>query len=454
MQNDSVPEDVKARRYLRWCVLLAVIPIAYCCGLTILYGYDIPYWDQWRKVPLVIKAFEGTLTLGDCWALNNEHRVFFPNLLMIPVALVTQWTIGYELILTILFMLTAYGYIIRVMLRDASNAVRQHLYLLIPVFSLLMFSFSQRAIWVWGLRTMIPMALLAMLIAIRHLIADEMRARDFAIAVACSFFASYTFGTGIVLWGVGFVVFIVRIYRRQSKSLGWLALWCASAAVCMWIYFWGYASIGTESTAQSVLTHPVAYAGYILGYIGGPLVPYHGTGGFMESYHAPIAVLTGVLGIALGVHALRLAARNEQYNTLGIRFACALLVLAIGCAMLTGLKQWPEGPSQAASSRYLTWSTMYWVGVLMLHASAGESFRLRKPVLVSLLLLVTLGNGYGSYKADERYSAFESGKASLIAGRDDTNILWIYPTSDIPLTYRGDLIKHRLTVFRYRQIEE
>lgn len=46
--------DVTGQR--RRNVLLCLVPWAYCIAMTIRYGYDAPYWDQWWKIPMIEKA--------------------------------------------------------------------------------------------------------------------------------------------------------------------------------------------------------------------------------------------------------------------------------------------------------------------------------------------------------------------------------------------------------------
>ena len=61
------------------------------------YGINVPFWEQWKLVDLLEKAYAGEVALTDIWAQNSEHRAFFPLLIMLALAFLTDWNIMYEL---------------------------------------------------------------------------------------------------------------------------------------------------------------------------------------------------------------------------------------------------------------------------------------------------------------------------------------------------------------------
>ena len=124
------------------------------------------------------------------------------------------------------------------------------------------------------------------------------------------------------------------------------------------------------------------------------------------------------------------------------------MVLAIGCAVLTGLKQWQEGPDQAISSRYLVWSTMFWIGLLILSVNTRVSKRARQLLVTQVAVLGILASAYGAYRADERHNAFELGKAALLTNTTELHLLYMYPTLDVPKQMRNDLVHYKLSLFQ------
>src|SRR6185503_3278270 len=81
-------------RYGNW--LLALGPLAVLIWVVSRYSVDVPFYDQWEFLPLLDKMYQEQLTFGDLWAQFNEHRIFFPKLLMLGLARLTHWNIRCE----------------------------------------------------------------------------------------------------------------------------------------------------------------------------------------------------------------------------------------------------------------------------------------------------------------------------------------------------------------------
>jgi hypothetical protein len=138
----------------------------------------------------------------------------------------------------------------------------------------------------------------------------------------------------------------------------------------MIVYFIGYNSTPTETTAVQIFGHPLAYLKYFLAYIGGPIAPFAGSA----------STLTGLFGIGYAAYLVNGIQRQSLHDSIPTRFALSLMLVAFGCAFLTGLKQWPEGVNQAINSRYHAWATLFWVALLILNATHARSARIAKNV--------------------------------------------------------------------------
>ena len=77
--------------------ILALVPFAFLLFVVLTCAVMVPYWDQWDMVPLLEKTCHGELTFHDLWAQHNEHRIFFPKIIMLSLARLTGWSIGCEL---------------------------------------------------------------------------------------------------------------------------------------------------------------------------------------------------------------------------------------------------------------------------------------------------------------------------------------------------------------------
>jgi hypothetical protein len=269
---------------------------------------------------------------------------------------------------------------------------------------------------------MIPMTLLAMLISIICLIEPEFSAKRFAFAVIFAIIATYSFGTGIVIWAVGAAILLAKALQKNNKvAYIHLGAWGVACIIAMAVYFIGYESTPSQTTAAQALLHPIAFLTYLAAYIGAPLAPFHG----------PSAVIVGVVGLAWMARFLTKMREQSEQIEVRLRMALSLVLLPVGCALLTGLKQWPEGPDQAISSRYLMWPSMLWVGLLILNTTGMGSRRIKNTTVAIITIFGLFATLHGAYRADERHDAFELGKEALRTN-SERNFQYLYPTLDVP----------------------
>lgn len=423
---------------------LAMLPWTFCVMSVVLFGYDAPYWDQWWKLVLIDKAFEGTLEFADYWTLINEHRVFFPNLLTIPLARLTHWNLYYELALTLVFATLSFLVVGALLKRLQCQTEKQIGFWVLPTISTLMFSMSQRGIWMWGLHVMIAMTLLFILLEIYLLSSDPLRWSHLSLAAICATAASYSFGTGIISWPVGFFLILVMSLPDKRHSLKMSSAWIACAAAVMSIYFVGYKSTPASESAVEVLFSGVpALLLYVLAYLGAPLF----------SYQPVLSAIAGTVALLLASFTTYRGFKGDKRN---VRFAApfwSLMLFALLTAILIALKQWHEGIGQAISSRYIVWPTLMWIGlsgalIITLGQQKKIESRLLKGFTLTLLVLGLLSSAFGAYKAEERHDAFLIGRKALIEGRMDADILYLYPNREVPEEMRDILVRHKLTVFR------
>ncbi len=435
--------DVASRR--RRNLLLCLLPWGYCVAMTARYGYDAPYWDQWWKVPIIEKAFDGSLAFGDLWTQINEHRVFFPNLITVPLARLTHWDLRIELALTLLFATLLFG-LIALLFRRAESADRPGAATLwpLPIAAVLIFSFAQHAVWVWSLHMMITMVAFFTTLVVFLLGRERLSPQSFVLAAAAAIIATYSFGAGIVAWPVGLLMLLLRPGPdMRRRAVGALA-WCLCAGLTMLGYFIQYQSTPANQNALDTLMRPLALAHYLLAHIGAPLF----------SYSPALAATAGALGTLAAALLIWKLFQEERAATTPF---IGLMAVAWTVAGLAALKQAHEGAAQALSPRYVIWPAFFWVGLLglayiwRLRATDDDAPRARRVVAVASIAILLLGLGssaYGTYRADERHDAFLLGRKALPEGRVDSDLLYLYPDTDVPTRMRETLVKYRLSIFR------
>src|SRR2546422_11380275 len=74
-------------------IFLVGVPVLALIVLVRTYGVNVPFWDQWDLVPFFQRYKSAELEWGDVWAQHAGHRIFFPRLIMLGLAVLSNWNI-------------------------------------------------------------------------------------------------------------------------------------------------------------------------------------------------------------------------------------------------------------------------------------------------------------------------------------------------------------------------
>ena len=425
--------------------LLSILPIAYCVFFVFLYCYDTPYWDQWwHQLPLILKSIDGTLRFADLWTTTEEHRLFFPNLMFVGLARLSHWNPYYELAVLMGFAVANFVLVSRLILSTEGALGRKGTLWYLPVLALLMFSFSQRAIWMWGLHLMATFTSLCMVIAIFLLSRKTIAVSQVACAAGLAMVTSYSFGAGLTLWPAGLVLLLLHGTNQQRHNIRYVAWWLLAAVLVMLGYFVGYEATPTNESALEVVGSPLGFVLYCFAYLGGPLA----------AYYPPFALAIGFAGSLLFLFLLYRIVVKEGMDVHLVSPYIGFAMITCCTAVLSGLKHHPEGIQQALSSRALIWSTLFWVGTLgLLYVLAlgttNKRIRVSCYAVTALLCVFTLASSlYGTYRADERHDAFLWGREALISGENRENFKYLCSDVEVVEAMRDTLIEYKLSIFR------
>ena len=250
-----------------WCrhgnKLLALLPLAFLVGLVARYGVDAPFWDQWSLVPLLEKVYAGKLTVSDLWAQHNEHRILFPQLLMVGLARLTGWNILLELGLNIALALGLFGVLVCQIRATERSLAAAGLRWAIPVTSLITFSVSQYQNWLWGWQIQMLLNLLSAVGAILLLSNPDFNWRRFTAAALLGIVATYSFANGVLLWPIGLAILFAVTRGRKERWLA-IAVWVLVGLTTLGLYLWRYQHPSGHPPLGLVFEMPLTYAGYVL----------------------------------------------------------------------------------------------------------------------------------------------------------------------------------------------
>src|SRR5580700_8412805 len=91
---------------------------AFILFLVLHYGVNMPVEDDWDMVPLFQAISAHHLTFSQLWHQHNEHRIFFPLLVILANAYLTHWNTISETLICFFFAAIT-GLLLLFMVRDS-----------------------------------------------------------------------------------------------------------------------------------------------------------------------------------------------------------------------------------------------------------------------------------------------------------------------------------------------
>ena len=432
-------------RWLSWA--LAALPPAFLLAALIAWHVTVPYLDQWELVPLLEKMEQGTLTFADLWAPHNEHRIFFPKILMLTLASWTHWDIRFEIALSYLLALLLFGLLARALRMTAPDSQSWCRCWSYSLLSLAVFSMSQWENWFLGWQLQIFLAVVTVIAALQCLVSARPGADTAVAAILLALAASSSFGAGILIWPVGLIP-ILLLWKKHARVYAALA-WAVAGTAYLIIHFVTLPPSLHESAAAGAA--PLyRYPLYVATYLGAPLITWDGGRASIIGLHSMLAAAAGLTG---GVAWALVSWKLRRARTRAYVFWLSLGMFAILCAIGTAIARAddPMGTEQAASSRYITLGNLFWYSLLGLGVQSWRDkpipSRSRLAVVLLAVLLFALSSVHGTYTWTLRYPAYRSAEKSLLEQENDDTLKFLYPHPEL-LEHRIQYLRqHHLSIF-------
>jgi hypothetical protein len=345
------------RTAARYCPLLpsllAALPLLYLVLLLARHYVDVPVADQWLLVPMIDRAFRGELTFTDLHSAQYEHRMLFPRLIMIGLALITDWNTGYEIAVTVILAvgtLLALLYQTRLTQQDTGwSRFRWHM----PVLALMVFSLGQGENWFCGWQLQFPLTVLSVVLGFTLLSRPEWSLWRYLGAIALGGVATYSLGNGPLYWPLAIALAAVMPWRPRRLKWGAVLGLVGATALLGWWYSRGY----LQSTGVPVFMPwdgPVLFLRFTLGFVGGPL-----------SSHLPeLFGLGGVLLLIASAWVL-IERRGVSFVALAPWLALAAFTVMSGAITAAGRLNHIT-LANCAASKYQTIGQLLWVASIVL----------------------------------------------------------------------------------------
>lgn len=389
----------------KFVIFLAILPILWIIVNIIVWGINLPFWDQWAFVPLLANYEDGHMIWTDLIAQHNEHRPLFPRLLWLGLAQITNYNVNAELWMNLVlagmtsFVFGVYTH--RLWNRAGLENSLQWAYL--PLFSLLIFNMVQWESWLLGFQTVMFLGI-GCTVAGLLVITNHPDWSGLIASAVLGVIATYSMANALLFWPLGlFLIVISHHHQRLWKSLTWLVI--AIAISMSFLYNW---SSPHTNLANISSINPTDYIHWVLNFLGAPLLAY------------PPAFLFGALGLGmLGLLTIKMWSRSPA-RILSPYYAIMMFIL--GSGLVIGIGRSYGGARLALAPRYITQTSWYWASLLAILPLAKINYMLRNvflALIAALLLLSSTGGAVSAYKW--RYLRVLPVYKAVLAGESPTD---------------------------------
>jgi hypothetical protein len=364
-----------------WLLVIgSALPALLLVYLIARYAVNTPFADDWDVVALLEKAHAGHLTVVDLFAQHNEHRMFFPNLLTLALALPSHWDLRLEMYasaaLAAVSFLAVYG-ISRTVCRTASPF---SFALTTVASSALVFSLAQIENWLWGFQTA-WLAIQACLTLGAFVLSRPSLpvGRRLGAAVLLCTISSFSSAQGLLVWPALAVTVAALPGTWRQKAVR-TAAWMVLFVLCGGLYHVGFVRPPYLPSARSFIEQPGTATLYFLTLLGTAFNPMPGalTWGTCIGL---AALATFALLVAIAARA-KVAAAAAPWISLGL---FSVLFAAVTMVGRSGF-----GIGQAESSRYTTGALYLYVAIAQLLLLLGSRSALHRPRALALFPAVTM----------------------------------------------------------------
>ena len=329
--------------------VFAVVVAAFAAAGTLLlvyvFGVNLPYWDEWVHLQVLLKFSAGELSAEDLFAQYNESRKVFPRLVIIALAPLTGGDQRGQMYLSVVIVAATVALVGVVARRTVPGSWAG----LTAVAAVVLFSWAQWQNWLWGIQ-FVCFVPLACLMGVLALSGSAVRpwVRVAGSAGLCVL-ATFTYANGMLLWVLAAAALAVY---RETRSVRYLTPLAALAAVCIGAYFAGYVRPAWTPTFGDSLSDPVRLAHYFVVLVGGAFSPKElgpsvGVHGVLLATALGTAVLGALAGGTWG------AIRENRAVALPWLIVAAYSLISMAA---TSLGRSPFGVENAMLSRYATFS--------------------------------------------------------------------------------------------------
>jgi hypothetical protein len=428
-------------------ILLLVLPAVISFIFIKTNGVNVCFWDQWNFVPLLDKLHNGQLTFMDLFIQHNEHRIFFPRLVMLLLGSITHYNNIAEMYLS-WFLVCIIAFILFRAYVGTFGATKGAMVKFIPVVWLI-FSLRQFENLLWGFQVQFFMAVLFFLLALYLLTTSKTIGLRFAASVISGIVCTFSLATGLLVWPIGLIQIWLgwRVQGNESRYTyrKRIIIWCLAGILAFSAYFIGYKIPSHHPSLLSFLQDPISAINYFLVCLGNPLA--------IEQY---MAIGIGILLLSPYIYVIfHIFTKRGTTSISRMSLPVSLILFTLLSVVLLTLGRSGFGVEQAMASRYTTLTVLGIIGIYLMVLQLKSRYEKVRPFLMGFMIsLIALG-----IVVPYTYTMIVDGKSfrdsrnkaayylSTFEIQSDDNLKILYGVPQVVRVGAGILKKYGLNVF-------
>ena len=341
-------------------LILIASPAIALAVLLIIYGVDVPFWDQWSVLGMAEAFHLHILTFGQLFAQYNEHRLFFPSLLLVGIDALAHGNVKWELAALWLLAAVVLWNVFRLAGLTLQGS-RVRLLTTTLLASLLIFSPIQYQNWLWGMQVDMLLPMTCLSAALVFLYSTRGPWLKLSIAAALATIAGYSYLNGMSCW-ILLLPAVLYQFQEGAARVRAALVWVALMAINLGAFFYHYRFLGSRPEIVDLWSHAELVITSFLAFLGSPLSFGSGLNAERVAHFigAAAAVVTALA-------CLKLFHRRKEP---GLVWRCMpWLVIGgygLATAVIVTLGRATASPARLLESRYTSFSLYVFVALFFL----------------------------------------------------------------------------------------
>ena len=287
-------------------ILLNIVPLVASIFYIHLFGYNLPFWDQYNTdIVRIIKLHEGTLSLSDFLVLHNDFRPIVTSIVSFIVLYFTDNNFLILSYVSVFMLIISYIALIKILLTDI-EINKLTLILLMP-FSYYFFNLALISGYLWSIAiywsTCLLFTVLSIYCAVRSAKMDLLFISSIVFAIA----ATFSFTSGIFVWPS--VLLILILCQPKPIAKGKVILWSVMGTLT---FAWSYLYMGFHASGPHGYSGYAQYLSNFLNYPVQKIMCIFGSIGTTVEMNPRTAFLFGILLIVIIIFTIR---HKEKFIT-------------------------------------------------------------------------------------------------------------------------------------------